>query len=367
MKIELLEITIGDLVDGYVDKDVEGGVVGYGGKLNIRPPYQREFVYNDKQRKDVINSVLNGFPLNVMYWVRRSDGGYEVLDGQQRTISIGQYKNGDFLVGDRYYNNQPDDVQERIMNYPLTIYICEGEHSEILDWFKIINIKGEQLTDQELRNAIYSGPWVSDAKRYFSKNGCPAYQIGHHYVDGSPIRQIYLEKTIKWISGGNIKEYMAAHQHDADAKELWKYFKAVVKWIETVFPQKRSIMQTVDWGTLYAKHRDSNLDPDALEQEISQLLSLKKRGQEGPIQRLPGIYPYVLDGDERHLNLRSFTEIQKNMAYEQQNGKCVYCGKEFEIGQMEGDHKKPWRKGGLTTDDNCQMLCRPCNRRKSSK
>lgn len=366
MKIKREEITVRELVEGYSD-DGEGGVVGYGGNLDIRPPYQREFVYIDKQRDDVIRSVLAGFPLNVMYWAIRPDGRYEVLDGQQRTISISQYVNGVFSIDDLYYNNQPDDVQGNIDGYELTVYLCDGETSEKLDWFRIVNIAGEKLYDQELRNAVYAGPWVSDAKRYFSRRGCAAKAISDAYVKGSPIRQDLLQTAIKWASSGDIEDYMGRHQHKESADELWAHFQAVIGWVEATFPKKRAIMRGVDWGTLFAKHRNDALDPDTLEHKIGDLLSLQKPGRENVIQRLPGIYPYVLDKDERHLNLRRFTIAQKNAAYERQDRKCADCGKEFEIGQMEGDHKKPWNKGGLTTDDNCQMLCRPCNRRKSNK
>ncbi len=367
MEIERKEITIGELADGYSD-DREGGVVGYSGQLDIRPPYQREYVYKAKQRDDVIRSVLAGFPLNIMYWAKRPDGRHEVLDGQQRTISICQYVTGVFSIDDLYYSNQPDDVQERIDGYELTIYQCDGEPSEKLEWFEIVNIAGVNLTDQELRNAVYAGPWVSDAKRYFSRTGCPAKVISDAYVKGIPIRQELLETAIKWACGDTkmIKEYMGRHQHNENAEDLWVRFRAVIEWIEATFPKKRAIMHGVDWGTLYAKHKDFTLNPDALELEIKELLSLEKPGIKNVIQKLSGIYPYVLDKDERHLNLRSFTKQQKTAAYERQEGKCEHCGKHFEFRDMEGDHKKPWREGGLTTDDNCQMLCRDCNRTKGA-
>ena len=365
MEIERKEITIGEMVDGYSDNG-DGGVVGYGGKLDIRPPYQREFVYKDKKRDDVIRSVLAGFPLNVMYWAIRPDGRYEVLDGQQRTISISQYVNGVFSIDDLYYNNQPDDVRERIKGYELTIYMCDGKTSEKLDWFRIVNIAGERLTDQELRNAVYAGSWVTDAKRYFSRPGCAAKGISDAYLKGSPIRQELLQTAIKWVSNGNIEEYMGRHQNDAGAEELWAHFKTVIKWVETIFPKKRPIMKDVDWGTLYTVHRSDTLDPDSLEDEISHLLSLEDAGRKNVIQKLSGVYPYVLDEDERHLNLRTFNKSQKFAAYERQECKCANCGKGFEFRQMEGDHIKPWKDGGLTVDENLQMLCKDCNRRKGA-
>ena len=192
MKIELKEISIRDVVNGYADKN-ENGIYGFDGKLNIRPAYQREFVYKDKQRDAVIETISKKFPLNVMYWVKNEDETYELLDGQQRTISICEYVNGSFSLNFQYFHNLTDGEKEQILNYKLMIYICEGTDREKLDWFKIINIAGEKLTEQELRNAIYTGTWLNDAKRYFSKTNCPAYGIGSNYVKGSPIRQDYLE------------------------------------------------------------------------------------------------------------------------------------------------------------------------------
>ena len=367
MKIERREIAIRDLVDGYSD-DGEGGVVGYGGRLDIRPPYQREFVYKDKQRDDVIRSVLAGFPLNVMYWALRPDGRYEVLDGQQRTISISQYVSGAFSIDGFYYSNQPDDVRERIDAYELTIYVCDGDTSEKLAWFEIVNIAGERLTAQELRNAVFAGTWLSSAKRYFSRSGCAAQGIGESYMKGNPIRQDLLQTALRWASGGEIVDYMARHQHDADAEELWSHFRAVIGWVEATFPTKRpQVMRDVDWGPLYEQHRGDALDPTALEEEISSLLALGGRGRQNPIRKLSGVYAYVLDGDERHLNLRVFSKAQKVAAYERQGGKCTICGNKFEFGEMEGDHIIPWREGGLTDDDNLQMVSKPCNRRKGAQ
>ena len=199
MDIKLKNIKVKDLVKDYSDKDQEG-VFGYSGKLNIRPQYQREFVYNPDQRSAVINSIFSDYPLNVMYWSIQSDGKYEVIDGQQRTISICQYVEGDFSFNQKYFHNLQNDEKEKILNYELMIYFCKGSDSEKLSWFRIINIAGEKLYNQELLNAIYSGPWVTDLKRHFSKNGCPAYELGNNYLKGSPIRQDYLETALKWKS-----------------------------------------------------------------------------------------------------------------------------------------------------------------------
>ena len=366
MNIEPRIVTIGELVESYRDNR-DGGVVGYGGKLDIRPPYQREFVYSGKQRDDVIRSVLAGFPLNVMYWATRPDRTYEVLDGQQRTLSISQYVNGDFSIDDLYYSNQPNDVRGSINDYELTVYVCDGAASEKLEWFKIVNIAGERLTDQELLNATYSGPWLSDAKRHFSRRQCAAQSLSEAYVKGNPIRQELLETAIKWVSGDKIKDYMGLHQHDADAGELWSHFKTVIAWVEVTFPKKRAIMRDVNWGSVYAEHGSSAHDSEKLEGEIRHLLKQEDPGRKNEIRKPSGVYLYVLDGDERHLNLRAFTKPQKIAAYERQGGNCAHCGKHFEFRQMHGDHVKSWNDGGLTEDDNLEMLCRLCNQTKGAE
>lgn len=359
MKIELREITIKQLTEGYIDH-AEKGVFGYAGKLDIRPPYQREFIYKDKQRDAVIDTITKEFPLNVMYWAVREDGTYEVIDGQQRTISICQYVNGDFAFDFMYFHNLQNDAQEQIYNYKLMVYLCSGTDTEKLKWFETINIAGEKLTKQELRNAVYSGSWVSDSKRYFSKSACAAYQIGSDYMNGSPIRQDYLETAIDWISGGNIEVYMSNHQHDPNANALWIYFQSVISWVEGTFTNKRSkYMKGVDWGSLYNKYKDEVYDTKALEAEIKVLM------MDDDVTKKSGIYPYVLTKDERHLSIRSFTDSMKQKVYEHQDGICPTCKNHFEISGMEADHITPWRAGGKTIEDNCQMLCKDCNRRKS--
>ncbi|MGN0092528.1 MAG: HNH endonuclease family protein [Alistipes sp.] len=357
MKVELHEITIRELVDGYMNNDSEG-VVGYGGRLNIRPKYQREFVYKDKQRNAVIDTVVKHFPLNVMYWAVCDDGTYEVIDGQQRTISICEYVAGHFSFDNRYFHNLQSDEQERILDYRLMVYWCSGSDSEKLKWFETINIAGERLTDQELRNAVYSGEWVSDAKRYFSKKGCAAQEMAGDYLKGSAIRQEYLETAIRWISKGDIREYMAQHQHEHNANALWLYFNQVINWVKVVFPRVRKEMKGVEWGELYNRHHDEVFDSTELESRIVQLM------QDEDVTNKCGIYAYLLGEGERHLSIRAFSDKMKREAYERQEGICPLCNKYFEIGEMEGDHITPWSQGGATTSENCQMLCRACNRRK---
>lgn len=358
MEVKLKEITIRELTEGYEDLQEEG-VVGYDGRLDIRPPYQREFVYDAEQREAVIDTVRKGFPLNVMYWAVRENGDFEIIDGQQRTISIGQYVNGDFSYKGRAFHNLENDEQQEILDYELTIYECSGTDSEKLEWFKTINIAGEELTDQELRNAVYHGSWVTDAKRYFSKSGCPAYQIGNKYLKGSPIRQAYLETTIKWINNGDIEGYMSAHQHDENASELWVYFTNIIEWIEKVFPKYRKEMEGLPWGVFYNKYKDEKFDSEEIEKNISRLY------EDVELINNRGIYQYILTGDSKHLNLRTFEPHVKKAIYEKQKGVCAHCKKEFPLNQMHADHIKPWSLGGKTIPENCQILCQSCNAKKS--
>jgi len=361
MKIELKEITVRELTKDFEDNE-ESGVVGFGGKLDIRPPYQREFIYGVKERNAVIDTLTNNFPLNVMYWAVREDGNYEVIDGQQRTISICQYVEGDFSLNGLAFHNLPKDKQEQILNYVLMIYYCSGTDSEKLKWFETINIAGKVLTNQELRNAVYSGSWVSDAKRYFSKNSCPAYGIGSDYLNGSPIRQEYFETAIKWISNGNIEVYMSKHQNDPNANALWSYFQSVITWVETTFTVKRKkFMKGVDWGTLYNEYKDELFDTKIIEEEVAKLIA------DDDVEKKKGIYPYILTRKEKYLSIRAFSDTMKQKVYEKQKGICTECKEHFELNEMEADHIDPWHSGGKTNEENCQMLCREDNRRKSGK
>jgi len=367
MEIELHPIPIREVIADYKDS-AEEGVTAYGGRLNIRPRYQREFIYKDKQRNAVIETVRKSFPLNVMYWMVREDGGYEVLDGQQRTISIGQYVNGDFSIEidekPYFFHNLPPEQRDQILNYELMVYFCEGNDKERLEWFKVINTVGEQLTEQEIRNAVYTGPWLSDAKLKFSKSGCVAYLLangGGKLLEGSPIRQEYLETALSWINDGKIEDYMARHQHDKDADELWEYFQKVIEWVKKVFPNYRREMSGVNWGELYNEFKNKKLYPNKLEVEVKELM------EDEDVTKKSGIYPYVLIRKEKYLSIRAFTDRQKREVYERQNGICSACGKHFEIEEMEADHITPWHEGGKTVLENCRMLCKEDNRIKSGK
>ena len=367
MKIDLHKIPIRKVIVGYKDS-AEEGVVAYGGKLDIRPKYQREFVYTGKQRDEVIRTIKKGFPLNVMYWMKNDAGNFEVLDGQQRTISIGQYINNDFSIDFNgklaMFHNLTREEQNKILDYELMIYICEGTDDERIDWFTIINITGEKLTNQEILNATYTGPWLSDAKLKFSKTNCAAYLLsndGGKLLSGSPIRQDYLETALLWINDGKIKDYMAKHQHDANADELWNYFQKVIAWVRETFPNYLHEMSDVRWGELYNKFKDKKLNANKLESEIKELM------QDEDVTKKSGIYPYVLTRQEKYLNIRAFSDKQKREAYERQKGKCKRCKEHFEIEEMEADHIKPWHEGGKTVSENCQMLCKQDNRTKSGE
>ncbi|RYG87385.1 MAG: HNH endonuclease, partial [Alphaproteobacteria bacterium] len=309
----------------------------------------------------VIETVFKGFPLNVMYWAVREDGGFEVIDGQQRTISICQYVNGEFSFKGRYFYNLQPDEKAKVLGYELMVYQCSGTESEKLDWFQTINIAGAQLTNQELRNAVYAGSWVTDAKRYFSKNGCAAYGLGSKYLNGELNRQAYLETAIGWINNGDVEGYMAKHQHDPNANELWLYFQAVIAWVQATFPYYRKEMKGVPWGELYNRFKGVPYDSKKLEEEVTRLML------DEDVERKSGIYSYLLDGKEKHLSIRAFSPAMRREAYERQKGICPDCKEHYELEGMEADHVTPWHAGGKTTAANCQMLCLEDNRRKGGR
>lgn len=336
MTIKQIEVTVGDIARGYINNE-EQGVRGYGGQLDIRPPYQREFIYNENEQQAVISTVLKGYPLNVMYWVRRSEDAecpYEVMDGQQRTLSLCEYVDGKFAYDFKNFFNQPADIQKLILDYPLTIYLCEGEPSEKLEWFKTINIAGKPLNEQEINNAVYAGPFVTDAKRHFSKSNCGAYRLGKDLVNGTPIRQEFLKKALEWMAEHETREgkpqsvvgYMAEHQHDPNANNLWTYFQNVLNWTITNFDLKKfkKIMKGLNWALYYDKYHSTTLDTADLASRISKLIL------DSDVQKQMGIIPYVLTGDERHLDLRCFPDDIKQAVWEKQHHICPSCQKEFD-------------------------------------
>lgn len=379
MRICPIEVTVRDVSEGYLNDDVEG-VTGYDGRLDIRPPYQRAFVYKDAKRDAVVDTVLKGAPLSIMYWARRdaADDGepeFEVLDGQQRTISICDYVEGAFSVDDMTFDNLPEDVREKILDYKLLVYVCEGTASEKLAWFKTINIAGEPLTPQELRNAVYAGPWVSDAKRYFSKPNGPAERLAGDYVEGEAIRQKILETAILWaadaegIEGADadqtICRYMDRHAQDKSAGALWRYFSNVIEWVEATFPTKRREMRGLPWGYWYNKHKDRT-DLDGAENDEAVDKYYEEARVYGDIIK-KGVFEYILTGDEKAMVKRAFPEDVKQRVYRKQEGRCAHCGRKFDIKDMQADHITPWSKGGHTIEENCQMLCAKCNNQKKAK
>ena len=375
------QISIADLFNGYVNNEEEGvytyiRIDGELIKTDIRPPYQREFVYSDDKRNKVIETLSRNLPLGVIYLAKNSDGTMEVIDGQQRIMSICKYLNGDFSVNGiadflnektfncELYKNTA--IYKQIMSYNnLLAYIVEGDDDEKLDWFRTINISGEKLTEQELLNANYTGEWLSSAKRKFSKTNCVAFKKGNKLVNGSPIRQDYLETALSWISGGkeNIQKYMGDHYQDENAEPLWKYFVEVIEWVEKTFTYRKE-MKGIDWGKLYREYGKVEYNVAELEEKVKALMA------DDDVNSKKGIYEYVLSNcskdKERHLSIRKFSDKDKRTAYERQNGICPICGKHHEIDEMEGDHIIPWSKGGKTTIDNLQMLCKKCNREKGN-
>lgn len=368
MKIERREIRVQELCKNYKD-DGDDGVYGYDGRLTIRPNFQRAFVYSDQKRALVIDTVRKGFPLGLVYWNKTGDDSYEVLDGQQRIISISQYVDGDYAVkidgNDKFWHNLTDAEKAQILDYKLMICICEGDEDEKLAWFKRINVAGEVLTNQELLNATYAGPWLSDAKAHFSKRGCVACKFSEGFVKGNAIRQEYLEKAIRWVAlrdgFGSNDSYMAIHQKDENANDLWEYFQKVVDWAKSLFPRiDKRLTDSQDWGLLYVKHKDKQYDVATLRKEIEELLADEE------VTNQPGTIPYVLSdktkNDEKFLSLRVFPEQMKRRVYEKQEHECPMCknsgiNTKYDFDAMQGDHIIPWSKGGKTVEDNLQMLC----------
>jgi hypothetical protein len=381
MKVTLKQIKIKDLCVGYINNDnnaemTESDIVAYNGKLNIRPKYQRNFIYSEDEQDEVIHSILKGYPIGLIYWASTNDLNYdyEVMDGQQRIISICNYVSGKRSV---YFSNGKNNIpksftnlsseeQNKINNYALSVYSCEGTDDEKLAWFKTINIAGEKLTDQELLNAVYAGPWTESAKKYFSKINCAAVKLGENYISEDANRQGYLETALKWITypkGSKYKTvaaYMDAHKNDKDSRELELYYESVINWVKKNFTKYyKHEMLHVNWGYLFASHKDDALDPVALAEKIDKLMA------DDDVTNKKGIFQYVLDGVERNLSIREFSNSVKTTVYNKQNGVCPHCGKQYPIEDMQADHIIPWSKGGKTTIDNCQMLCNNCNLNKS--
>ena len=388
------ELTIRDIVDGFSEDTKSGQVTGFGGKLNIRPKYQRQFIYELDKQKAVINTVLNEYPLNVMYWAKNGDG-WELMDGQQRTISIAKFYQDQYSVdvemagkkSPRTYSGLIGADRERFLNYPLNVYICDGDEKEKLEWFQVINIAGVHLTDQEMRNAIYNGEWVTDAKRYFSRVDGEGYASEGHisndhkygdYVaveagtksekETAVVRQKLLEIVLSWAVDAynrkygrkiDIDDYMALHHNDSDAKELWRYYEDVMEWVKKTFHTYRPEMKAVQWGLLY--NRYTNATPPNADDMANDIFM----NASDEISNKKGVYEAVLAKDIKFIHARAFEKKDIKWAYNKQGGICPYCHKHFEESEMQGDHIKPWCKGGITERDNLQLLCAECNGKKS--
>jgi hypothetical protein len=389
MEINLKLIKIKDIVEHFKDNSEEG-IVGYGGKLNIRPAYQREFVYKPEQRNEVIKTVMRGyphtfFPLNVMYWAENAENEYELIDGQQRTISICQFYNFGFSIDingmPKNFDNLSPTQKEYFLNYEIQVYICSGTPEEKLEWFSIINIAGEPLTTQELLNANYTGPWLSSAKRYFMKSNCAAYGLANKYIEieANQSRGKGLETAIKWISKDNIKQYMADHQNKDDAEELWSYFRNVIEWVQSRFPKYHKEMKGINWGQLYDKYHLVSYDLKKIAERTQKLFD------DEYIDNPKGIFEYILGGEEdkRLLAVRIFDDKIKKSVYTRQkiqaekkgNSNCPLCAlgnnanktKIWELSEMDADHVTAWSKGGATDESNCEMLCITHNRAKGNR
>lgn len=373
MKGHYKTVTIKDLVEGYYE-DPEGKVQGYGGKLEIRPAYQREYIHENNPvfKENLIQSIYNQRPINLIYWaLNDDDDGYELLDGQQRIITICRYvKTKEFSTKidgrTAYYSNLSDNERAKIDDYKLSIYVCEGEATEKMKWFQTINTGAEKLSDQELRNAIYNGSWVTDAKRYFTKRGNQATMCSR-YMSGKRERQEHLQEIIIWKIGSkqdkDICKFMANREKDPDAVPLWEYFQEVADWIDLLFPKNVTVREKAEWGRLHREYAGNDYDPAHTKKRFGELFD------DYEVTKKVGIYEYILSGehDESKLNLRKFPDDLKKKIHKEQGEVCKYCKKVITLADAHADHIKPWSKGGKTEEKNCQVLCVTCNLKKGAK
>lgn len=376
MRENQISIKVGDMDPvSFRDNETGAGVnISIGGTivfLNIRPGYQRELIYSIPLMRAVIMSILCKLSIGLIRFSRNADGTYEVLDGQQRLLSILHFIAGDYSVqysGETfYYHNLPDDLREQLLNYMPLVIVTDGTESEKLEWFKTINIPGAALNPQELLNAIYHGPFLAALRFMFSKTGCRAEKVskldGKPLMKGSPIRQDLLATFLEWLAdsyGTTVQDLVALHQHDESADWAWDYFAKVMEWVKTKFPTYRKEMASVQWGALYNAYKGDPRLASELEAEVSSLMA------DDEVTKKTGIYKFVFSRNERDLSLRTFTDTEKRTAYEKQGHKCAHCGQVFAYEDMQGDHIVPWAHGGKTTPDNLQMLCCKCNNSKGA-
>lgn len=380
------DLTIEKICEGFVYNEYEGkGLFGLAGKLTIQPEYQRNYIYADgKKDVAVIDSILKGYPIGLIYFVKVAEDKFEILDGQQRITSIGRFLTGKFAILDdhgmqQYFSGLAKNLQRKILDTKLTIYECSGTESEIKAWFKTINIAGVKLEDQELLNAIYSGPFVTKAKENFSNSRNALIQKWSAYVKGDVKRQAFLETALKWVSKGEIEKYMSSHRYDDNINELKNYFDSVIDWVSGVFTDVVSQMKTINWGEMYEKYHNNPYNPQEVHETLIKLLT------DEAVTDKKGIFEYILDGcrTPKLLNIRLFPDSIKQAKYWEQRKEaeekhisncpdCVLAGganKEriYSLKEMEADHVTAWSKGGGTTKENCTMLCIYHNRLKGNK
>ena len=380
------DITVKDICEGFVYNELEGkGLYGLSGTLTIQPEYQRNYIYADgKKDVAVIDSVLRNYPLGLIYFNKLKDGRLEVLDGQQRITSLGRYVTGKFAIKDangmpQYFGALATDLQERILNTKLLIYECEGEESEIKEWFRTINIAGIPLNTQELRNAVYSGPFVTLCKAEFSNSQNANVQKWSAYITGAVNRQDYLERALEWVSGCKIETYMSNHRFDNNINEVKAYFNSVIDWVSGVFPEVENEMRGLEWGRLYETYHHRAYNPKDVWEKVKELYA------DPYVKNRKGIFEYVLGGcvDTKLLEIRLFDDATKKSVYYRQTkeaeenkiSNCPYCAigndnnrtKIWTLKDMDADHVTAWSKGGATDISNCQMLCKSHNRAKGNK
>jgi len=380
------DITVEDICKGFHYNELEGkGLYGLSGRLTIQPEYQRNYIYADgKKDIAVIDSVLKGYPIGLIYFNKVDDDKFEVLDGQQRITSLGRFVEGVLSIIDESgipqdINSIAADKREKILKTRLLIYICEGTESEIKEWFRTINIAGVPLKPQELLNAVFSGPFVTKAKEEFSNSQNAHIQMWSHFINGTANRQDFLERALDWVSKGNISDYMKQHRRDDNITELKTYFNAVLGWVNSVFPTPYDKMKGLEWGRLYETYHKQPYDPQKVDERVAELLD------DPQVENNSGVFEYVLGGeqDTKLLNVRVFDEKIKRQVYKLQTddaemkgiSNCPYCaiGHEatktriWKLSEMDADHVSAWSKGGATTIENCQMLCKTHNRAKGNR
>ena len=384
-----IEWTVADICKGFVYNELEGkGLFGLDGKLTIQPEYQRHYIYNDgKKDVAVIESILNRYPLGLIYFNLTANGQYEVLDGQQRITSIGRFVTGKFSIEDengniQYFSGLPEEQQKLILESKLLVYVCQGEEKEVKEWFKTINIVGVPLNEQELRNAIYSGTFVNAAKRVFSNSQNAEIHKWGHYVKGDVKRQEVLRVALEWVCasrGMTVDAYMSMHRHDTQITELENYFRSVIDWVSTTFTMVENNMCGIEWGRLYETYHTTPYSIEHITERVKTLL------EDDAVRCSRNIYEYVLGGEQQHalLDVRFFDDKDKKAAFKRQTEKaqkegvsnCPLCAigdnnnrtRIYKINEMDADHVTAWSKGGATTLDNCEMLCKSHNRAKGNK